>query len=398
MQTMYDGINGSPSNKLLNLISSSATSIVLDSTSNLPAAPNIATIGDSSTAEVILYTGKTGSTLSGCTRGFGGTTARSWAANTPVYRAFTKYDYDAIKLNINTIGDAASTNLLINGGFDIWQRGTSFSSGYTADRWRIDFNGSGATRTITRQAFTGGQTDVHGNPMYYLRFSQSVAGSGGTFNVIQQRVENVLLLSGKTVTLSFYAMATSPINIFTYASQGFGSGGSADTGVLGDTVEIGSTWSKYTQTFVIPSVFGKTIGVGNYTYFGFFMPNNTTFTINIANVQLNYGSVALPFVPRSYADELRLCQRYYIPLIINTLAAIYFTGYVRISSASFPVMRIVPTATLGTVSFVGNDGTPGTLYDAGVTNGTISLVYNWTGGTVGKTFIASMSLSLDAEL
>lgn len=103
MQTMYDGVNGSPSNKLLNLINSSATSITLDSASNLPTAPNIATIGDSATAEVILYTGISSATLTGVTRGFGGTAAQSWAANTPVYRAFTKYDYDALVANIGDL-------------------------------------------------------------------------------------------------------------------------------------------------------------------------------------------------------------------------------------------------------------------------------------------------------
>ena len=31
----------------------------------------------------------------------------------------------------------------------------------------------------------------------------------------------------------------------------------------------------------------------------------------VSKVQLNYGAVALPFVPRSFSDELMLCQRYY---------------------------------------------------------------------------------------
>lgn len=121
-------------------------------------------------------------------------------------------------------------------------------------------------------------------------------------------------------------------------------------------------------------------------------------TGTLSKVQLNYGTVALPFVPRNYKEELSACQWYYRPLVINTLAAIYFTGYARISSASFSVMRTTPTATVGTVSFVGNDGTPGTLFDAGVSNGVISPVYNWTGGTVGKTFTASISFTLSARL
>jgi len=269
--------------------------------------------------------------------------------------------------------DAVSSNLLI-GGFDVWQRGTSFSSPlsgtYTADRWRIDYNDTGATRTISRQTFVVGQTDVPNNPTYFLRYNQSVAGSGGTFNAILQRVENVLLLSGKTVTLSFYARATSPINIFTHASQSFGSGGSEDTGLTGDTVEIGPSWSKYTQTFVIPSVFGKTIGANNFTYFGFFMPLNTAFTFDLANVQLNYGSVALPFVPRSYADELRLCMRFY--QILGSFApALVAVDELLFRSAVFPVeMRTSPTATINSQPNAG--GTDGYLDRYGVGNVSVS--------------------------
>ena len=245
--------------------------------------------------------------------------------------------------------DVVSSNLLINGGFDVWQRGTSFSAvGYIADRWIFVADGTGATRAITRQAFTVGQTDVPENPQYYVRYNQSVAGSGGTYNILQQRVENVLLLSGKTVTLSFYAKAAVTTSVYTYANQNFGSGGSSDVGVMGATISVGTSWVKYTQTFDIPSVTGKTVGANNYTYFGFAMPNNATFTFDLANVQLNYGSAALPFVPRSYADELRLCQRYYLGGV-GTLCAGYVSGAVANIHIHTPVtMRTTPTPTIVT--------------------------------------------------
>ena len=235
-----------------------------------------------------------------------------WSDYTNVYIAMRNEGGDVLALPY----DAVSSNLLINGGFDVWQRGVAFASpwpgSYLADRWCVDFNGSGATRAISRQAFVPGQTDVPNNPTYYLRFAQSVAGSGGTYNVVLQRIENVLKLSGQTVTLSFYARANSARNITTQVDQNFGSGGSSTVYIGEVTHALTTSWQLFTRTVALPSVSGKTIGANSFCSIYFIMPVNTTFTIDIANVQLNYGSVALPFVPRSFADELRLCQRYYI--------------------------------------------------------------------------------------
>jgi hypothetical protein len=109
---------------------------------------------------------------------------------------------------------AGFRNRIINGNFDIWQRGTSFSNPvdntYTADRWVVVYNGSGATRTaITQKAFVVGSTEAAPGAALYLEFAQTVAGSGGTFNVFQQRIEDVRTFGGQTVTVSFYARGAS---------------------------------------------------------------------------------------------------------------------------------------------------------------------------------------------
>lgn len=104
-KTMYPAINNSPVSKLVQNISANEDTIEIVDTSVLPAAPNIVTIGTDESAELILYEQIDGSSITGCTRGFNGTTARAWASGTKVYRGFTAYDHDAFVHNIKDLDE-----------------------------------------------------------------------------------------------------------------------------------------------------------------------------------------------------------------------------------------------------------------------------------------------------
>ena len=102
-KTMYPAINNSPVSTLAQNISVNADTIELIDASVLPAAPNIATIGTDENAELVLYTGINGSSITGCTRGFNGTTARAWTSGSKVFRGFTAYDHDTFRDNISDL-------------------------------------------------------------------------------------------------------------------------------------------------------------------------------------------------------------------------------------------------------------------------------------------------------
>lgn len=111
MQTMYPAQANSPGTELAMSIDSAQTTIPLVDASQVPAAPNLLTIGSDDSAETILYTGKSGNDLTGVTRGFQGV-AQSWSLGTKVARLLTAYDIDAIRENITEvegIADAAET-------------------------------------------------------------------------------------------------------------------------------------------------------------------------------------------------------------------------------------------------------------------------------------------------
>jgi hypothetical protein len=205
-------------------------------------------------------------------------------------------------------------NRLINGNFDVWQRGTSFTSTYpgpvtyTADRWRANATPAGSV-TVTRQAFGLGQTEVSSEPSY---FAQVVTAGGCDLNY-RQRIESVKTLAGKQVTVSFYAKANSNISIDVYLGQYFGTGGSPSATVnLIQAINLTTAWQKFVLTYNVASIAGKTLGsIGDDFLDLLFFKATTNFTFSVARVQLEEGKVATPFESRPLAHELVLCQRYY---------------------------------------------------------------------------------------
>jgi hypothetical protein len=262
--------------------------------------------------------------------------------------------------NISSINNgplAGMRNAIINGNFDIWQRGTSFASptnaNYTADRWKVQFNNTGATRTLSRQSFALGQTDVPGEPTYFMRFDQSVAGSGGTFTQLDQYIESVRTFAGQQVTISFWAKAAASTTMPSVALQQlFGSGGSPSSlnqTTAGSSLALTTTWQKFSYQVTLPSISGKTLGTDNNDALivVFFMPLNATFTIDIAQVQVEPGPVATPFERRPIGTELALCQRYFwnhTPSVISHTSFEYAgtgTSYINIPFGL--TMRGTPT-------------------------------------------------------
>lgn len=96
---MYPGMVNSPQTELANDINDTQTTIEVLDGSVLPDAPNICTILGGELSETILYTSKSGNTLSGITRGLRGQ-ARSWAQGQKVARNFSSYDWDSARNNI----------------------------------------------------------------------------------------------------------------------------------------------------------------------------------------------------------------------------------------------------------------------------------------------------------
>lgn len=257
-------------------------------------------------------------------------------------------------------------NKIINGGFDVWQRGTSqTATGYGSDdRWA---NGNvGSAKTHSRQVFTVGQTDVPGNPKYYSRTVVTSVAGAGNYAVKFQKIEGVRTFAGKTVTLSFYAKADAPKSIAIEFQQEFGTGGAPSAlvqGIGAQKVALTASWQRFEVTVAIPSITGKTLGSNGDDSLGVFIwfdagsdfnartatLGQQSGTFDIANVQLEEGSVATPFEQLPPGETFRLCQRYY-QRTFDTLTTTWMTGAVFTNGGSvcypLPVrMRAAPTIT-----------------------------------------------------
>ena len=217
-------------------------------------------------------------------------------------------------------------NAIINGGFDIWQRGTSValaastSTTYTADRWCTTTGANEAT-TVSRQA-TGDTTNLP-NIQYGLRYQRNSGQTGTTAYTLISALEtiNSIPYVGKTVTLSFYARAGAN---FSATSNLLGATVISSTGTdqnpfsawvglatpVSGSATLTTTWQRFSYTGTIASTATQLAVEFQYTPTGTAGANDY---LDITGVQLELGSTASTFsrAGGSIGGELALCQKYY---------------------------------------------------------------------------------------
>lgn len=271
--------------------------------------------------------------------------------------------FDTLKVQGQNVSPYSGfKNYIINGNFDIWQYGLSqTSSGYgSADRWLNSNDGS--TKTVSIQITN--KTEPFNSIKYIRTVVSSVAGANSAV-AMQQRVEWVNTLAGKTATLSFWAKADSNKNLAVDFAQYFGSGGTPSAiieGISATKFAITSSWTKYTLTVDIPSIAGKVVGtnMNDSLFVRFWFDAGSNYnsrsanlgqqsgTFDIAQVQLEEGSIATPFEQRPYGLELALCQRYY-----EVLGVTSFHGYGSAGNGFWNqhemrvTKRVAPTISVG---------------------------------------------------
>ena len=290
-------------------------------------------------------------------------------ANGDVYSASDVNDITGTinLLQTSTLSGAAGKNAVINGGMDIWQRGTSISvsastAPYTVDRWTLAAQANQAS-TVSRQA-TGDTTNLP-TIQYCARVQRNSGqtGTGGMQFVQTFETVNSIRYAGQTVTLSFYARRGSNYSptsnlLNVYGIAGTGTDQSrASVGFTGETYWVNNqnatlttTWQRFTFSGTV-SATATQLAV----YFAM-TPTGTAGTndyFEITGVQLELGSAATTFARSNgggIQGELAACQRYYYRTTPSSPYARFAVGSVTSTTFAqavlkFPItMRVAPTA------------------------------------------------------
>lgn len=244
----------------------------------------------------------------------------------------------------NYLGNKFSNpNLLINPDFKINQRGaSSYTSGYTVDRWKSD------------NATLNASTMVLSNP----------TDSGATF---VQRLENEHT-GIFTVTINV-ASVTGAVNFAWYDESAY---------------HTGKAISKGVNTY--------TFSASNLTWVGIEITSGAS--VQLSYMKLEQGSVSTSFIAPNYADELIKCQRYYFKRYYYYAFYSGSASFTYIFSDTIPSMRIKPTVDFANTS---NSGLTKAVVSLNTTVKDLTLLIQAVTSKVGNCNVGG-TIALDAEI
>lgn len=251
-------------------------------------------------------------------------------------------------LNMNT------QNYIINGNFDVWQRGTSFtapgSNSYTADRWQVAYSYDGVTDVLrSTDVPTIASNAVGSNYSLHLDVTTADSSIGAAqIYKLRQTIEGLVYqnIHSKQITLSFWVKSTKTgtycVNFRNNAVDRFY--------IAEYTVSSSDTWEKKTITLTLDTsgTWLFTLGIGlrvewvlacgtdNHGTAGSWQAGNKSATSNqvnffdstsnnfkISQVQLELGSRATPFKAfgGNFQSDLLACYRYCFAPSSNNLTS-----------------------------------------------------------------------------
>lgn len=229
--------------------------------------------------------------------------------------------------------DGVYANAVINGNFDVWQRGSSFNSnGYSADRWYAELSQA----SVSRQS-----TGVPVGSRYCCRMSMTGTGFGNLFQAFESDI--CKKLAGKTVTITAKLRKNPSFNA--EMNLVLQKNSTADTVSGGTWTDIQITpipnaslpsgtgpedWYTASVTATIPND-GTANGIRIWIQMSSAQAAGAYY--EISQVSLIVSNIALPFLPRSYAEELFLSKRYYQTRSTNSVSQYDLS----------PSMRVNPT-------------------------------------------------------
>jgi hypothetical protein len=241
---------------------------------------------------------------------------------------------------------AGRRNILINGDFQVSQRGdfttaSSMPNAYKLDRWLCDRNG-----TATLQHTTG--HDIPGTPAICKAIKVVQTVTGTNYLGVRQKIENPSIYAGRTFTYSAWVRSnTRNARIECYVP------GTTPNKYVGSSHSGNGQWEYLSFTFTInsgtPSEFVADVFIDNGVY------GNTTITageyVEATMLQMELGKVATPFEHRTYGEELALCQRYYEKFVGDGGSNMFLypidltSGYRRLIMPFKVTKRATPTIT-----------------------------------------------------